>query len=106
MRKPVMRGCYLYATASEAQLLEVMRRYRLAGKARPLSRCLDCNGLLEAVSKEEVAQHLPARSGAFQSDFRRCVACGHVYWEGSHVTRMRKRIAALLEVACMATPVA
>jgi hypothetical protein len=106
MRKPVKRGCYLYSIESDTQLLEVLRRYQLAEKAKPLSRCLDCNGLLESVSKEAVAQHLPARSAAFQNDFRRCKACGHVYWEGSHVARMRQRIAALLTVTCLSLPAA
>lgn len=100
MRKTIARGCYVYPTASDAQLLEVMRRYQLAGQARPLSRCLDCNGLLEAVPKDAVEQQLPAHSAACQNDFRRCNACGHVYWYGSHAARMRKRIANLLEVAC------
>lgn len=96
MRKAVERGCYLYATASDRQLLEVLDRYRLADQIQPLSRCLNCNGLLQSVPKHAVEQSLPALSGAYQQDFRRCSGCGQVYWEGSHVTRMRRRIAALL----------
>lgn len=104
MRKPVVRGCYLYAIASDEQLLEVMDRYQLAGAVLPLSRCLNCNGLLQAVPKHLVEDDLPARSGACQQHFRRCSACGRVYWEGSHVARMRKRIAALLEAMRPAMP--
>ncbi|WP_132257658.1 Mut7-C RNAse domain-containing protein [Paucimonas lemoignei] len=104
MRKPIVRGAYLYSTDSDTQLLEIMRRYRLAEKAKPLSRCLDCNGVLETVSRKEVAQQVPPRSAILHEDFRRCEACGHVYWEGSHVTRMRRRIDTLLTVTCMAIP--
>ncbi|RJG01860.1 Mut7-C RNAse domain-containing protein [Noviherbaspirillum sedimenti] len=97
MRKPVARGCYLYTIDGDQQLLDVMARYRLAGEIRPLSRCLNCNGLLAPVSRDAVEDDLPARSGACHQRFRRCAGCGQVYWEGSHVVRMRKRIAALLE---------
>lgn len=106
MRKPISRGAYLYSTDSDTQMLEIMRRYRLAEKAKPLSRCLDCNGILETVSGETVAQQVPARSAAFHDHFQRCKACGHVYWEGSHVTRMRRRIDSLLTVTCLAIPAA
>lgn len=97
MRKSIARGCYVYATAGDRQLSEVMERYGLAGQIRPLSRCLKCNGLLEPVAREAVEPHLPARSGACQQHFRRCTVCRQVYWEGAHVKRMRGRIAALLE---------
>jgi len=104
MRKPVARGCYLHAIASDSQLLEVMARYRLAERIMPLSRCLKCNGLLEPVSRQAVAGDLPEHSGACQQHFRRCSGCGKVYWEGAHVTRMRKRIAALLAAMRPAIP--
>ncbi len=97
MRKGIALGCYVYATESEAQLRDVMARYRLGGMARPLSRCLNCNGLLQDVPRHAVERQVPARSGACLNDFRRCAACGQVYWEGSHVARMRRRIASLLE---------
>lgn len=96
MRKMIARGCYLHATGSEEQFSEVMERYNLAIQVRPLTRCLKCNGLLEAVARDAVARHLPARSGACQQHFHRCTACRQVYWEGAHVARMRRRIAALL----------
>ncbi|QAU35374.1 Mut7-C RNAse domain-containing protein [Janthinobacterium sp. 17J80-10] len=96
MRKPIVRGCYLYATGSDAQLSEVMERYDLAGQIRPLSRCLKCNGVLEPVAKNVVEHHLPVRSSACQQHFQRCTACCQVYWDGAHVARMRRRIAALL----------
>lgn len=104
MRKSIARGCYVYATASDRQLTEVMERYDLAGQILPLSRCLTCNGLLEAVARELVAPHLPDRSGACQQHFRRCTACRQVYWEGSHVARMRGRIASLLETMRPGSP--
>ncbi len=99
MRRQIAYGCYVHALAADAQLSEVMRRYRLADRANPLSRCLDCNGLLRDVPEHEVLAQLPARSRACHSEFRRCLGCGHVYWEGSHVARMRRRIALLLQEA-------
>ena len=97
MRKPIERGCYVYAIDGDKQLLEVMARYDLAGLIRTLSRCLKCNGLLEPVARHVVESELPAYSGACQDYFRRCAVCHQLYWEGAHVARMRKRIAALLD---------
>ncbi|NIP59120.1 MAG: twitching motility protein PilT, partial [Gemmatimonadetes bacterium] len=38
----------------------------------------------------------PRRVLAAKSEFRRCPGCGQVYWEGSHVRRIRERIGDLL----------
>ncbi len=96
IRKAIVRGCYLYATSVDAQLREVMDRYRLVDRVRPLSRCLKCNGLLHPVEKERVQHRLPVRSGACGQHFFSCAGCDHLYWNGSHVIRMRQRIAAIL----------
>jgi hypothetical protein len=99
IRKSIARGCYLHATAVEDQLREVIRRYRLNGKGRPLTRCLRCNRLLEEVDKAAVERRLPQRSAASSERFFVCGACDKVYWEGSHTARMRARVLDLLDKA-------
>ncbi len=96
IRKSIARGCYLYATAPDAQLAAVIDRYRLAGKARPLSRCLRCNGLLRPVEKQQVQHRLPTCNSACKLNFFICAGCSQVYWDGTHVKRMRQRIAGIL----------
>jgi uncharacterized protein len=96
IRKDVVFGCYVHATNCDEQLGEVMRRYRLAPHVRPFCRCLECNGLLRIVDKHAVSDRVPASSFMHYDKFFQCEHCGHVYWEGSHVVRMRRRIAELL----------
>ena len=102
--RQVRRGVLLRTQQLEAQLSEVASRYRLHGDERPFSRCLECNGTLEPVSRQAVLPELPPAVAATQSDFRRCIGCGRVYWPGSHWQRLRAivevfraRVAALSE---------
>ena len=97
IRKEIVHGCFLHATAGDAQLAQVLRRFDLARAVRAFTRCLKCNGELHAVAKEEVAQRVPPYSRAAYEDFYECRGCARVYWEGSHVARMRARLADLLE---------
>jgi uncharacterized protein len=96
IRKEIVHGCYLHAVDGDAQVAEVVARYRLAGQARALTRCLGCNGLLRVVDKATVGHRVPDHSRMAYDRFYECEACMQVYWEGSHVVRMRQRVAAML----------
>lgn len=96
IRKDVIWGCYVHATSCDEQLHEVIQRYRLASHVHPFCRCLECNGLLHAIDKVAVSDRVPRTSLLHYDKFFQCEHCGQVYWEGSHVERMRHRIAELL----------
>jgi uncharacterized protein len=87
-RSAVQHGYWVRETDSRAQMREVVTRFDLAGCLRPFTRCMACNGPLEAVAKEEVIDRIPAGVAARHSDLRQCSRCGRVYWKGSHYTRM------------------
>lgn len=95
-RRNVTHGCFVHALKPMAQLQEVAERLDLARLARPFSRCLECNVPLRAVDKAEVWERLPPAVRAGQTTFRRCEACGRVYWPGSHWRRMRAALGAAL----------
>jgi len=99
IRKEIVHGCYLHAIDRDEQLLEVMRRFRLAPAVRALSRCLSCNGVLRTVGKAAVEERVPRHSRLAYERFYECDCCEQVYWEGSHVERMRCRIERLLQQA-------
>jgi uncharacterized protein with PIN domain len=80
---------------AEEQLAEVMRRFDLAATTKPYTRCLRCNGGLERVAKEAVIEQLEPLTKIYYDDFRRCSACGHVYWAGSHFRQLEARIDAV-----------
>ena len=96
IRKEIIRGCYLHAIDTDAQMAEVIARFRLAPFVRAFSRCLTCNGELRAVDKHKVEQRVPPHSRQFYERFYECAGCAQVYWEGSHVARMRVRVEQML----------
>jgi uncharacterized protein with PIN domain/sulfur carrier protein ThiS len=96
-RSIVTRGYWLRQTDPRAQLVEVLRRFDLFDRLSPFTRCLSCNGLLQPIPKEVVADRLPPDTRKTHDEFRVCRACGQVFWDGSHVERMRKLIEWVLE---------
>jgi hypothetical protein len=94
-RRAVQHGYCLRETRPRRQLLEVLERFDLSGSMGAFTRCLRCNGLLEAVSKEVVADRLPPQTREHYQEFHQCASCGQVYWKGSHYQRMQQFIESL-----------
>jgi uncharacterized protein with PIN domain len=63
--------------------------------ARLLARCLRCNTPLEPLAADAARARVPPWVARTQGEFRACPACGRVYWRGTHVERMEKRLAAM-----------
>ena len=63
--------------------------------ATPLSRCLDCNRVLEPVTRESVQHRVPPYVFETQVRFLRCTHCDHLYWPATHGVRMRHELAVL-----------
>jgi uncharacterized protein with PIN domain len=59
---------------------------------RLFSRCLRCNVPLESLDPETARAHVPPWVARTQQEFRVCPACGRVYWRGTHVERMARRL--------------
>jgi hypothetical protein len=85
-------GYWIRSSKPEEQLKEVLRRFDLKNDLRPFVRCLECNGILDDVPKEEILDILLPRTKDFYTEFKKCSGCGKVYWEGSHYERMKKFI--------------
>jgi len=71
-----------------ARLRGLVARLDLDLESRAFSRCLVCNVEVEDAAAADVA--VPDRVRATCSRFRRCPRCGRVYWEGSHVAKLRE----------------
>lgn len=69
------------------QVRQVAGAFRLTPRG---ARCTRCNGPLEIVGREQVADAVPARSLLWATEFYRCGACGHAYWNGSHWKRIER----------------
>lgn len=91
-RSQVTRGYCVRETDPARQLQEVVERLDLWGAARPFTRCLVCNGPLEAVEAAQVGACVPHRVLEAHRAFTRCRGCGRVYWPGSHHAAMLRRL--------------
>jgi uncharacterized protein len=85
MRRVIVHGYLPRSDDPDDQLAEVVRRYDLADRVDPLTRCVPCNGELAPVARTEVVDLVPPRTRAEHDRFVRCRDCGQVYWPGSHL---------------------
>ena len=97
-RGNLSRGLFLRSQHPAQQLKEVVSRLDLLAKARPLTRCIRCNALLEAVPVHEIdPARLPEDIRLGSETVSRCESCGRLYWRGSHYDRMYEEIQRLEE---------
>ena len=99
MRSEIVHGYCPRNDDPELQLLEVVDRYRLASRVAPFSRCVNCNGLLEPATLEDVRDDIPPRTRVEHDTFTRCRRCGQVYWPGTHRTAMGEWVADVVDGA-------
>jgi len=87
-RREVEIGYCVRSDKPHDQLREVSRRFQLVPQFAPFTRCMDCNGILNPVSKEHIAELLPPHTRATKEEFSRCSGCGKIFWRGSHHAKM------------------
>jgi len=92
-------GLRVYRLESEdpvEQLRQVSAAFSLDLRAGLFTRCLECNCVIEPVSKESAKGRVPDFVFQTQSEFHACPGCGRIFWAGSHHDRMRERLEAWL----------
>jgi uncharacterized protein with PIN domain len=95
-RRELVRAMLVVDDEPDRQARAVVRRFGLAPLARPFGRCPRCNGRVERVAKADVAARIPPRTAAWLDVYYVCAGCDQLYWEGTHVTALRARLAAIL----------
>ncbi len=80
----------------QEQLREVVERLGLDTRSGLWTRCTLCNALIERVEKPAVEALVEAKIFRLYEDFYRCAGCRHVYWRGSHVDRILRKLESLL----------
>ncbi len=89
---------YLLITSNNSfkQLLEVLRSLNL-GRFKPLSRCVECNGLLlRILDKGELKDTVPEFVFLNVHVFIKCSECGKIYWEGTHPKMFKEKLSEIL----------
>ena len=85
----VFQSFRIMTTEPVEQLREVMKRYDLINNLNPFTRCMECNGEVVNVNKEEIGETLQPKTRNYYNEFKKCTGCGKIYWEGSHYERMK-----------------
>lgn len=93
----------LYSDDLREQIKTIFEKIDLPIESQWFSRCVLCNGKLNALTPEEIQTEtqIPAKVKEYQSAFWCCDKCKKVYWEGSHFDRTQntlKEIAQLVHV--------
>jgi hypothetical protein len=96
MRKAIRYGCLLRSLQPDEQLREILFRFNLFSDIKLFHRCMVCNHQLEPVEKDEIEHRLEPLTNKYFFEFHICTGCGRIYWPGSHVERMKKRLAEIL----------
>ena len=78
------------------QLHAVATELTLPPPLQLFTRCLLCNVPLEELDAREAQPLLPPGVRGLPGPVRRCPQCGRLYWEGSHVRRMRAALERVL----------
>jgi uncharacterized protein with PIN domain len=96
-RRLLRSALLIESTELGAQLRQVLSYLgRDIDPARLLSRCLQCNGLLQPISPEAVQALVPEYVFRTQREFKQCPSCCRVYWGGTHRHAIRRRLRKLL----------
>jgi uncharacterized protein with PIN domain len=91
--KQIDHGYWVRAVDVDAQVDEVLRRFDLYGLIQLFSRCLICNGILATIAKADIWDRLEPKTRLYYNDFYQCADCQRIYWQGSHMQNMLKRLA-------------
>lgn len=88
------RAYQVRASDPREQLPELVAAKRLGPWLREkgafLTRCLECNSLLLPAAPHQVSDRVPGHLLLEHDQFFLCPRCERVYWDGSHVERMRE----------------
>jgi uncharacterized protein with PIN domain len=84
-------GVLVAGKGEEEDLVHILSKngIRSAGAGRIGSRCSVCNGLLKPKNTGSVKARVPEKVAANHQNVFQCIECNKVYWEGSHLRRIR-----------------
>ncbi len=91
------KALYIYHGKFEEQLRAIFKHFDLYKEIKPFSICIECNGKLEKVPKNEVIDNIELKTQIFHDNFERCTKCGKIYWKGDHFKRMKAFVDSFLE---------
>ena len=92
MRKQINYGYMVRSRNPREQIAEVLKRFDLFHYQPGNARCLQCNGIIEVVAKQQIESQLLPLTRKHYDRFYQCDSCRKIYWEGSHFGKMQTLI--------------
>lgn len=97
-RRACRRYCLVESDDPREQVVQVVEELGLdVRRQRWFDRCLDCNRPLEGRAKEEIRDRVPSYVYANHDVFAACPSCERVYWRGTHVDDLDRRLRELMQ---------
>jgi uncharacterized protein with PIN domain len=87
-----LRAVLIESEEPERQMGQLMEIFDLQGQAHPFTLCLECNRILEARTREEVAGRVPSHVYRTQTQYMECPNCHRIYWRGTHWQAMVRKL--------------
>ncbi len=87
-RSEVTHGYWVRSSRVKDQVIEIIKRFDLKKLIKEFTRCIECNSILEPISKNEIINELPPKVSKSKTEFSRCSSCKKLYWKGTHHQRM------------------
>lgn len=98
-RKIITHGYFVREVIPKLQVKEVLKRFDLYRLIAPLTRCMQCNGILMRVEKQQIEHHLEPLTKKYYDSFLVCSDCERIYWQGSHYKHAKQLIKELTEMS-------
>ena len=87
---------YIESDKVEKQIKQVITELKLIIPQKVLfSRCVECNQILQNISKQEAEGKVPPDVFKTVEQFRKCPDCKKIYWVGTHWNNVKKFAAQL-----------
>ena len=102
MRKIVSRGIIVRSRDPQQQIIEVIERLGLRDLVNPLTRCVECNGIIREVDinlpeYDMLKKDIPEGVISWCTEYFMCNTCGKIYWHGSHYDKLILRVKDMLK---------
>jgi len=95
-RKEIENSLLIKSDKPLEQLKQVIEHFASDEfKADLFNRCLECNIPICNISKKEVKDKVPSYVYKTQKSFAYCPKCQRIFWRGTHIANVMKKIANL-----------
>lgn len=77
----------------EDQFQEVYSNFpQMSSHENPFSRCVECNTMLESIEKEKIKDKVWPYVYQTQENFTTCPSCNRIYWQATHIKKIKEKL--------------